>query len=144
MSELLFTVAQAVPVPVTQPGAAAPAATGAAPAAAPSATIGAAPKTAAGQPDTSSMISSFALPVLMIVVFYFLLIRPQQKREKDRQKQLKALEKGDRVLTRGGIFGTVVGIKADENIAIVKISDDVKVEVAISTLDNVINKAAGN
>jgi preprotein translocase subunit YajC len=90
------------------------------------------------------MISSFALPVLMIVVFYFLLIRPQQKREKDRQKQLKALEKGDRVLTRGGIFGTVVGVKGEENIAIVKISDDVKVEVAISTLDNVVTKAGNN
>jgi preprotein translocase subunit YajC len=142
MSELLFTVAQAVPVPVTQPGAAAPA--GAAPSAGTTATVGAAPKAAAGQPDTSSMISSFALPVLMIVVFYFLLIRPQQKREKDRQKQLKALEKGDRVLTRGGIFGTVVGVKGEENIAIVKISDDVKVEVAISTLDNVVTKAGNN
>lgn len=143
MTELLFTVAQAVPVPVTQPGAAAPAA-GGAPAAGTTATVGAAPKAAAGQPDTSSMISSFALPVLMIVVFYFLLIRPQQKREKDRQKQLKALEKGDRVLTRGGIFGTVVGVKAEDNIAIVKISDDVKVEVAISTLDTVVTKTSGN
>lgn len=87
-------------------------------------------------------LSSFALPVLMIVIFYFLLIRPQQKREKERQKLLKGLEKGDRVLTRGGIFGTVVGVKADENIAIVKIADDVKVEVAISTIDTVVNKTA--
>lgn len=91
----------------------------------------------------SSALSSFALPVLMIVIFYFLLIRPQQKREKERQKQLKGIEKGDRVLTRGGIFGTVVGVKQEENIAIVKIADEVKVEVAISTLDTVVNKAAG-
>ncbi len=90
----------------------------------------------------SSALSSFALPVLMIVVFYFLLIRPQQKREKEKQKQLKAMEKGDRVLTAGGIYGTVVGVKPEENLAIIKIADDVKVEVAISTLNGVINKAS--
>lgn len=74
------------------------------------------------------------------VVFYFLLIRPQQKREKERQKQLKALEKGDKVLTRGGIFGTIVGLKPEENVAMVKIADDVK-ESLIATLENVVNKA---
>lgn len=139
MTEPLFTISQAAPVPVITPGsapAAAPApgatATTAAPAGA---------KPAAAQSDMSSALSSFALPVLMIVVFYFLLIRPQQKREKDRQKQLKALEKGDKVLTRGGIFGTIVGLKPEENVAIVKIADDVKVEVSIATLENVVNKA---
>lgn len=90
----------------------------------------------------SSALSSFALPVLMIVVFYFLLIRPQQKREKEKRKQLSAMEKGDRVLTAGGIYGTVVGVKQEENLAIVKIADDVKVEVAISTLNGVIGKGA--
>lgn len=90
----------------------------------------------------SSALSSFALPVLMIVVFYFLLIRPQQKREKEKRKQLSAMEKGDRVLTAGGIYGTIVGVKQEENMAIVKIADDVKVEVAISTLNGVIGKGA--
>ncbi|MBX3723487.1 MAG: preprotein translocase subunit YajC [Turneriella sp.] len=142
MNDTLFTVAQAAPVPVTTPGVTAPAA-GAAPAT--SATT-AAPATGAKpaqQGDMSSALSSFALPVLMIVVFYFLLIRPQQKREKEKQKQLKAMEKGDRVLTAGGIYGTVVGVKPEENLAIIKIADDVKVEVAISTLNGVIGKAAG-
>lgn len=140
MSELLYTIAQAAPVPVTTPGAAP------APAAGTTAVTAAPGKPAAqpATPDMSSALSSFALPVLMIVVFYFLLIRPQQKREKERQKQLKALEKGDKVLTRGGIFGTIVGLKPEENIAIVKIADDVKVEVSIATLDNVVNKASGN
>jgi preprotein translocase subunit YajC len=141
MTEPLFTIAQAAPVPVITPGSA-PAAPAAAPAAGTTATT-AAPgaKPAAQQGDMSSALSSFALPVLMIVVFYFLLIRPQQKREKERQKQLKALEKGDKVLTRGGIFGTIVGLKPEENVAIVKIADDVKVEVSIATLENVVNKA---
>ncbi|MFO1472739.1 MAG: preprotein translocase subunit YajC [Turneriella sp.] len=142
MTEPLFTIAQAAPVPVITPGSA-PAAPAAAPAAGTTATT-AAPgaKPAAQQGDMSSALSSFALPVLMIVVFYFLLIRPQQKREKERQKQLKALEKGDKVLTRGGIFGTIVGLKPEENVAIVKIADDVKVEVSIATLENVVNKAS--
>ena len=143
MNETMFTIAQAAPVPVTTPGGAPAAAPGtAAPAA--GATTTAAPGTAAKPAqggDMSSALSSFALPVLMIVVFYFLLIRPQQKREKEKQKQLKAMEKGDRVLTAGGIYGTVVGVKPEENLAIIKIADDVKVEVAISTLNGVINKA---
>jgi preprotein translocase subunit YajC len=139
MNETMFTIAQAAPVPVTTPGGApataAPAA-GTATTAVPS--TGAKP---AQGGDMSSALSSFALPVLMIVVFYFLLIRPQQKREKEKQKQLKAMEKGDRVLTAGGIYGTVVGVKPEENLAIIKIADDVKVEVLISTLNGVINKA---
>lgn len=140
MNEVLYSVAQAAPVPVTTPGAApAPAAAGATATVAPAGKPAAAPQ----QPDMSSALSSFALPVLMIVIFYFLLIRPQQKREKERQKLLKGIEKGDRVLTRGGIFGTVVGVKQEENIAIVKIADEVKVEVAISTLETVVNKTAG-
>jgi preprotein translocase subunit YajC len=137
MNQVLYTVAQAAPVPVTTPGVA--------PAGAPNSTTIAPPaKTAAAaqQPDMGSALSSLALPVLMIVIFYFLLIRPQQKREKERQKLLKGMEKGDRVLTRGGIFGTIVGVKPEENIAIVKIADDVKVEVAISTIETVLNKSA--
>lgn len=137
-------LAQAAPVPVITPGATAAPATTAAPAAAGSQTTTAttgAPAKPGQQPEMSSALSSFALPVIMIVVFYFLLIRPQQKKEKERQKLLKGIGKGDRVLTRGGIYGTVVGIKAEENLAIVKIADEVKVEVAISTLDTVINKA---
>jgi len=140
MNEVIYTVAQAAPVPVTTPGGApAPSAAGTATTVPPASKPASAPQ----QPDMSSALSSFALPVLMIVIFYFLLIRPQQKREKERQKLLKGMEKGDRVLTRGGIFGTVVGVKPEENIAIVKIADDVKVEVAISTIDTVVNKTAG-
>lgn len=140
MNEANYLIAQAANIPVATPGAA-HAPTAVAPAAAGTA-VPSPPKSAAAQPDSMSALSSFALPVLMIVVFYFLLIRPQQKREKEKQKQLKALEKGDRVLTSGGIYGTIIGIKQEENLAIVKIADDVKVEVAISTLSGVVNKGA--
>lgn len=128
-----LTIAQAAPVPLNTPNAptvpAQPATSQTTPAKAP-----------APQPEMGAALSSFALPILMIVIFYFLLIRPQQKREKERQKQLKALEKGDRVLTRGGIYGTVVGVRHEDGIAIVKIADDVKVEVALQTIETVVNK----
>ncbi|MBV6492669.1 MAG: hypothetical protein LDLANPLL_00666 [Turneriella sp.] len=139
MNDSMFTVAQAAGVPVTgAPSISTP------PSGAPAKTTATTTTPNGGshaqQPDMSSTLSSFALPVLMIVVFYFLLIRPQQKREKEKRRQLNAMEKGDRVLTAGGIYGTIVGIKHEENLAIVKIADDVKVEVAISTLSGVISK----
>jgi preprotein translocase subunit YajC len=49
----------------------------------------------------------------MIVIFYFLLIRPQTKREKDRKKMVEALKSGDSVVTRGGVVGTIQSVKAD-------------------------------
>lgn len=143
MNDANYLIAQAAPVPVTTPGGGASTATPAAGAAATTTIAPAgAPAKSQGQPDMSSPFGSFALMGVMIVVFYFLLIRPQQKKEKERQKLLKGIEKGDRVLTRGGIFGTVIGVRAEENIAIVKISDEVKVEVAISMIETVVNKPA--
>lgn len=71
---------------------------------------------------------------LIIAVMYFFMIRPQQKREKQRQKMISELKKGDKVLTSSGIFGTIWGIK--DNVIVLKVDDDVKMEflkTAIST-----------
>ncbi len=76
---------------------------------------------------------SLAPIALMILIFYFLLIRPQQKREKERKQLIEAIQKGDKVLTVGGIYGTVASIK-DENIVILKIADGTKVEFAKSSI----------
>jgi preprotein translocase subunit YajC len=73
----------------------------------------------------------------IIVVFYFLLIRPQAKRQKQQQEMLKAIERGDKVVTAGGIHGSVVGIR-DENILIVKIADNVKVEIERNSIARVV------
>ncbi|MFF2910528.1 preprotein translocase subunit YajC [Paenibacillus sp. NPDC057934] len=62
--------------------------------------------------------------VLMFVVFYFLLIRPQQKKTKTRNTMLKALKKGDKVVTIGGLHGTIVEISDD--IAVLKVNDVTK------------------
>jgi preprotein translocase subunit YajC len=144
MNESMYTIAQAAPVPVTTPGVGAPAAVpgAVAPATGGTATTASTGAKPAPQADMSSAISSFGLPVLMIVVFYFLLIRPQQKREKEKKKQLSAMEKGDRVLTAGGIYGNVVTVKHDENLAVIEIADNVRVKVAVSSLSGVIDKAS--
>ena len=64
-------------------------------------------------PAQSGGFEMFLPMVFMIVIFYFLLIRPQTKREKERKKMVEALKSGDSVVTRGGIVGTVQSVKAD-------------------------------
>lgn len=56
---------------------------------------------------------SIIMLVGMFVVFYFLLIRPQQKQQKERMNQIKALKEGDKILTQGGVIGKVVSVKED-------------------------------
>lgn len=70
----------------------------------------------------------FILPVFIILIFYFLLIRPSQKKEKDRKKMIEQLQKGDKVITSGGIYGIVVNIKEGEDVVVLKIADGAKVE----------------
>jgi preprotein translocase subunit YajC len=74
-----------------------------------------------------SMISTFIPFVLIIVVFYFLILRPQQKRQKERQKLLNSVKVGDEVITTGGIFGKVDHI--EDKILYIKIADNVKIRV---------------
>ena len=76
--------------------------------------------------------------ILVFVVFYFLLIRPQQKKQKEHQSLLGELRKGDKVVTNGGIYGTIVDAK--EHVVILKISEDVKVELVKSAVATVIEK----
>jgi preprotein translocase subunit YajC len=70
------------------------------------------------------------LPMMLILfaIVYFLMIRPEQKKQKERQKMLDALKKGDKVVTAGGIHGTVNSVK--DKTVMVKISDTVVVEVS--------------
>ena len=70
------------------------------------------------------------LPLILIfVVFYFLLIRPQQKKLKDHKKMISDLKKGDRVVTQGGIIGTIHYVNDDGTLS-VEIADNVNVKVA--------------
>ena len=79
------------------------------------------------------------LPIIgMLAIFYLLLIRPQQKRQKEQQSMIAALRKGDRILTTGGIYGTVVGIK--ENIIVLKVAENVKIEILKNSVASLIEK----
>lgn len=76
------------------------------------------------------------LPFLFIfILFYYLIIRPQQKKQRDHQEKINKLNKGDRILTTSGIYGTIVGITGD--IIQVKIAEKVKVDMlknAVATI----------
>ncbi len=71
------------------------------------------------------------LPFLLIfLIFYMLLIRPQIKQQKKKKSMVEALKKGDNVITVGGLHGTVEGVKEKEDIIILKIADNIKVNVS--------------
>ncbi|MBN1633285.1 MAG: preprotein translocase subunit YajC [Ignavibacteria bacterium] len=74
--------------------------------------------------------------VLIIAVFYFLIIRPQQKRQKERQKLLDSVKKGDKIITAGGVHGLVEGI--EDKTLLVKIADNVKVKMERSSVATII------
>jgi len=77
--------------------------------------------------------------ILMFGVFYFLLIRPQQKRQKDHKKLVSELQKGDRVVTTGGIHGVISNVK--ETTIIVKAADNVKLEISRGNITTVARKS---
>ncbi len=80
---------------------------------------------------------SFLLVLLaMFAMFYFVLIRPQRKKQKETKEMVGALKKGDRVMTNGGIFGTIAGVH--DAIIVLKIAEDVKIEVLKSAIANVV------
>lgn len=75
----------------------------------------------------AGMLVSFLPFLLIFVAFYFLLILPQQRRQKKHKAMLEALKKGDRVMTTGGLLGSVAGIQ--NNIVTVQFSDNVRVKI---------------
>ena len=81
--------------------------------------------TAAG-PD---MMSTIVMLVAMLGIFYFMLIRPENKRKKDAEQMRSAVKKGDKITTIGGIVGTVVDVK-ENNIVIETSADQVRIELA--------------
>jgi len=89
--------------------------------------------------DNQGTLIQFLPLVLIFVVFYFLLIRPQQRKAKDHKTMLEALRRGDRVVTGGGIIGTVARVENPEEVT-VDIADGVRVRVLRSTISSVLAK----
>ena len=91
---------------------------------------------AAAAAGTGSLLVSM-LPILLIfVIFYFFIIRPQNKKQKETDKMIAALKKGDKVVTIGGIHGTVAQTK--EKTVIVKVDDNTKIEFTRSAIASVV------
>lgn len=92
---------------------------------------------ATAQSDTSSLIS--LLPMIgILVIFYFLLIRPQSKRAKEHKQMVEALQRGDEVITNGGILGSVINVSDDY--VIVEISPGVEVTLLRSSVQTLLPK----
>lgn len=77
--------------------------------------------------QTGNPLFSFLPLILIFVVFYFLLILPQQRKQKQHQKLMDSLQKGDRVITSAGIYGTIANMK--DQIVSVVIADGVKIDI---------------
>lgn len=92
----------------------------------------------AGAP-TGGGFEAFIPLILIFVVFYFLLIRPQQKRMRQHREMVAAVRRGDRVVTAGGIIGQVTKV-VNDNEVMVEIADNVRVRVVKSTISDVLAK----
>ena len=88
--------------------------------------------------EGGGMVSTIIMFGAIFLIFYFMIIRPQQKKAKERDKLLSNLEKGDKVITSGGIHGIIAGI--DEKTLLVQISENLKVKVERSAITQVIAK----
>ena len=84
--------------------------------------------------DASDYDLAVPLILLVIMIFYFLILRPQQKRQRDHAKMLEELAKGDRIVTNGGLYATILNVK--DNVLVATIAEGVKVELARNAIAN--------
>ena len=87
----------------------------------------------------SSGIGQFIPLILIFVIFYFFLIRPQQKRVKDHKAMVESLKRGDEVITSGGIIGVVERVMEDDRIEVI-IGEGTKVQIIRSTITSLLKK----
>lgn len=89
-------------------------------------------------PAQPSPIAQFAPLIFIGVIFYFLLIRPQQKQRKEQQKLIESLRSGDKVVTSGGIHGLITNVK--ERTVLLKVADNVKIEIDRASVASVLER----
>ena len=97
-------------------------------------------------PETMGMGSTVMMLVVMVAVFYFMLIRPENKRKKEAEQMRSSIRKGDKITSIGGIVGTVVDVK-ENNIVIETSADQVRIELAkwgVSTNETAAEAAKAN
>ena len=85
--------------------------------------------------EMAATLANFMPIIIMLLIFYFLLYRPQKKAQKERETMLSSLKVGSRVITIGGIYGTIVSLTDD--IVRLKIADNVEIEIARGSVNGV-------
>lgn len=89
-------------------------------------------------PDGASggggFLATWGMLIPLFLIMYLLLIRPQRKRQKEHEKLLGDLKKGDKVVTNSGMYGTIFAIHDEKNMVVLKITDEVKVEFLKSSI----------
>ena len=93
---------------------------------------------AAAAPSAAGGMGTLLFPIILIAIMYFLMIRPQMKRQKEHKAMLDKIAKGDEVLTSGGIAGVVTEI--GENFLTVEVADNVRIRVQTGAIGNVLPK----
>ncbi len=97
---------------------------------------------AAAPSAMDQMLHMLVILGITVGIFYFMIIRPQRRKQKETEAMLQSVRKGDRVLTSGGVFGTVVGKKgAAEEVIVIKVADDVKMEFAKQSIVQVLERS---
>ncbi len=100
--------------------------------------LGTAATTTDGAAAGGSLVTTIITFGAIILIFYFLIIRPQRKRDKEAREMLAAIKKGDKIVTIGGIRGTVAVVK--ESTVIVKVDDNTRIEFSKNAISSVLNK----
>ncbi len=90
---------------------------------------------AAGNP-----LLAFLPFILIALIFYFLIMRPQSKRQKEHKELVDSLQKGDRVVTTGGFHGTIRGVNEERDVVVLEIANNVKVEVSRGSVSRVVKE----
>ena len=88
-----------------------------------------------GNGGGGGMFSTVIMFGLIILIFYFMILRPQQKRQKERQQLLEGVQKGDKVVTAGGMHGVVVGL--EEKTVLVQVADNIKLKFEKSAIQSI-------
>ncbi|XGA08730.1 MAG: preprotein translocase subunit YajC [Wolbachia endosymbiont of Xenopsylla cheopis] len=95
---------------------------------------------AAENASSSNMIASFVPLILIFIVFYFLIIRPQQKKLKEHNKLLDAIKRGDKIVTSGGIMGVVSKIDTANSTFSIEIAPKIEIKVLKTAISEVLGK----
>ncbi|TVR32865.1 MAG: preprotein translocase subunit YajC [Spirochaetaceae bacterium] len=101
-----------------------------------------APPAGGAQGGPASIVPTLVTFGLVFLIFYFLIIRPQSKRQKETKQMLSQLRKGDRVVTIGGMRGTIQSLKEDS--VVLKVDSNTSIEFNRSAIGNVVDKRSGS